>query len=113
MPLRSPFTSDWPRYAVAAHVVFWGVAALFLASCLAGYAGLVGGQIVLSLFWGTIIGTFLLGVAGAASGRLYVGNQVFSRKPLTGWPARVWGLVVSAAASLIMFFAYALMQLGG
>ncbi len=112
MPLRSPFTSDWPRYAVAAHVLFWSVSAVFLVSCLAGYAGMVGGQIVLSLFWGTIIAAFLLGVSGAASGRLYVGNQVFSRTPLTGWTARVWGLAVSAAASLLMFFAYGLMQLG-
>ena len=53
------------------------------------------------------------GVAGAASGRLYVGNQVFSRTPLTGWPARLSGLVVSVAVSLVMFFACGLMQLGG
>lgn len=109
MPLRSLFTPDWPRYAVVAHVVFWGVSGLFLVSCVAGYAGLVGGRIVIALFWGTTIAAFLLGLAGAVSGRLYVGNQVFSRTPLTGWPARMSGLVVSAAVSLIMFFAYGLM----
>lgn len=108
MPSRSTFTPDWPRYAVVAHVLFWSVSAFFLASCLAGYAGLVGGQIVVSLFWVTIIAAFLLGVAAVASGRLYVGNQVFSRTPLTGWPARLWGLVVSASTVLLMLFAYAL-----
>jgi hypothetical protein len=50
MPSQPIFSPDWPRYAVAAHVLFWIVSTLFLASCLAGYLGMIGGQIAMSLF---------------------------------------------------------------
>lgn len=109
MRLRSLFKPDWPRYAVAAHLLFWSASALFLISCVAGYnMGLVGVQLVISLFWATMFVGFLLGLAGAASGFLYVGNQVFRRTPLTGWFARLYGMAVSASTLMFLFFAYAL-----
>ncbi len=110
MPLRSPFDAGWPRYAVASHVLFWSTAAAFLLSCVGGYAGLIGGQIVISLFWFWIASGFLLGLAASFSGKLYIGNQVFRRSPLTGWVARTAGIVVSALAAFIMLFAYGLMH---
>jgi hypothetical protein len=112
MPSQPIFSPDWPRYAVAAHILFWIVSMLFLASCVAGYLGMIGGQIALSLFWGAIVAAFLFGLAAIASGRMYVGNQVFRRRPLNGVSARLYGLAVSAGAALLLWFAYGLMQLG-
>ncbi len=105
------FTPEWPRYAVWAHVVCWTVSALFLLSCVAGYGGLIGGQVVISLFWLTIASAFGLSLAAAFSGRLYVGNQVFSRRPIVGWVARSVGVILAAVTAFIMFFAYGLLYM--
>lgn len=113
MPLRSLFDADWPRYAVSAHVLFWSSSAAFLLSCLGGYAGLIGGQIVITLFWLWIAAGLLLGLAATFSGKIYIGNQVFRRSPLTGWVARTAGVVVSAMAAVIMLMAYLLLHLRG
>ena len=68
------FTPEWPFYSVAAHVIFWSVSAMFFLSCIALYAGWIGGQAVVTLFWLTIGSAFALGLTAAFSGRLYVGN---------------------------------------
>ncbi len=111
MPKGPIFTSEWPRYAVVAHVVFWSVSALFFLSCLAGYGGLIGGQVVVALFWVTIVSAFALSLAAAFSGRLYVGNQVFSRRPIIGWVARSLGVTFAALTAFIMIFAYGLLYM--
>ena len=109
MPGKPVFTPEWPLYSVIAHIAFWGVSAIFILSCIAGYAGLIGGQVVISLFWLTIVSVFALGLTAAFSGRLYVGNQVFSRKPMIGQIARLAGLIYAALAAFVMFFAYGLL----
>jgi hypothetical protein len=111
MPKRPVFTPEWPLYAVMAHIFFWGVSALFILSCIAGYAGLIGGQAVVSLFWLTIVSAFALGLTAAFSGCLYVGNQVFSRRPMLGWAARSAGMIFAALAAFLMFFAYGLLHM--
>lgn len=111
MPRRPVFTPEWPPYSVVAHVVFWGVSALFILSCLGVYVGLISGQVAVSLFWLAIVSAFALGLAAAFSGRLYVGNQVFSRNPLVGWTARLAGLVYSALTAFVMLFAYGLLHM--
>jgi hypothetical protein len=112
MPRTTVFTPDWPFYAVVAHVIFWIVSALFVLGCVAGYFGFIGGQAVVTLFWLIIISAFALGLTAAFSGRLYIGNQVFSRTPMVGPSARMAGMIYAALAAFIMFFAYGLMQLG-
>ena len=113
MPLQPLFTADWPRYIVAAHVLFWSVSAVFLVSCLGGVAGLIGGQIILWLFWSAVASAFLLGLAATCSGKLYVGNQVFRRTPMTGWAARAMGIVVCSMAAFLMLLAYGLTHMRG
>ena len=111
MPRGPVFTPDWPRYAMIVHVLHWLVSALFVLGCVAGYIGLIGGQAVISLFWLTMVSAFALGCVAAFSGRLYVGNQVFSRRPLVGWPARIAGMICVALVGFIMFFAFGLLHL--
>jgi hypothetical protein len=103
------FTPEWPRYAVLAHIVFWGVSALFLLSCIAGYAGLIGGQIVIILFWLFFVSGFALCLSSVFSGRLYVGNQVFARQPLIGWAARLTGIALTPLFAFVMWFVYGLL----
>ena len=111
---RNPlFTADWPRYAMAAHIVFWAVSAVFLASCAGAVAGILPAGTALFLFAIWMVTAGLLGTAAACSGKLYVGNQVFSRTPLTGWPARLAGGLVSAGATSLILFGYAITFLGG
>jgi hypothetical protein len=84
---RSPFTLDWARYA-----------------------GIVGGRIVLWLFWAFMFSALLLTLSAVASGRLYVGNQVFRRMPLTGWAARSVGLLITGLVLFNMWFFYGLLH---
>lgn len=106
MARRPVFTPEWPRYAVTAHVVFWSASTLFVISCIAGYAGLIGGQVAIFLFWPFIGSALALCLSGVFSGRLYFGNQVFSRRPMVGWVARLTGMVFAAIVTFVMFFAY-------
>lgn len=110
--LQSPFSPDWPRYAIAAHIVFWTASGVFLVSCLGGFAGIVGGGIIIGLLWSFIASAFLLGLAATFSGRLYVGNQVFRGTPTTGWLARLMGMLVAGSSALLMSFADALLFWG-
>ena len=109
MPKGPVFTPDWPRYAVVAHVVFWSVSALFILGCIVGYGGSIGGQVVIWCFWMMIASAFALCLAAALSGRLYVGNQVFSRRPLVGWVARSAAMILAALIAFLTFFAYGLL----
>jgi hypothetical protein len=110
---RSPFDSTWPRYAVVAHVLFWGISATFIISCILGYAGMMQGQMVITLFWLWILSAFVLGFSAILSAKLYHGNQVFRRAPMQDMSARIIGFVVAAAAALLMFFAYGLFNFRG
>jgi hypothetical protein len=112
---RTPvFTSDWPSYAFAAHVICWSASMLFLLSCIAGYFGLIGGQAVFVLLWLTLASGFALGLTAVFSGRLYWGNQVFSKtpSPLIGWTARLAGMIVTGLFAFIMFFTYGIFSIG-
>jgi hypothetical protein len=111
MPKGPVFTPEWPRYAVVAHVVFWSVSALFILGCIAGYGGLIGGQVVIFLFWMLMASAFALCLAAAFSGRLYIGNQVFSRRPLVGWVARSAATILAALIAFVAFFAYGLLYM--
>jgi hypothetical protein len=110
---RPIFTSDWPSYAVTAHIVFWTSSALLAAGCIGGFAKLVSAQVIVGLLWIEIGAGFLLGAAAMCSGMLYVGNQVFARTPTTGWPARIAGAFVLVGTSALLFFAYGLTQVRG
>ena len=112
-PLRPLFTADWPRYAVAAHVVFWVWSALFLAGLIGGFAKLVPGQIVGWLFCIEIVTALILGASAVCSGKLYAGRQVFARTPATGWPARIAGTFVVLGTAALILFAYGLSQVHG
>lgn len=109
MPRSPVFTPDWPLYAVMAHVVFWSVSTLFALSCITGYAGLIGGQVIIALFWLFFVSGFALCLSGVFSGRLYIGNQVFSRRPLVGWPARLTGMALTPIFAFVMWFVYGLL----
>ena len=110
---RPIFTEDWPRYAVAAHIAFWATSGIFLACCLGAVARLVPTGAALLMFQLWIAAAGLLGAAALYSGKLYVGNQVFARRLLTGWSARTAGGFVFAGALVIIFFGYAITQIHG
>jgi hypothetical protein len=112
-PERVLFTADWPRYAVAAHIAFWGSAAVSLVTGCGAIAGLFPSRIALWSLGSAVIAGFVLGVSALTSGRLYVGNQVFDRTPTTGWAARLCGAFISLGAAGLIFFAYALTQMRG
>lgn len=111
MPKGPVFPPEWPRYAVVAHVVFWSASAVFILSCIAGYGGMIGGHIVVTLFWVMLASAFVLCLAAVLSARLYVGNQVFMRRSLVGWAARLAGMILAAATAFIMLFAYGLLYM--
>lgn len=110
---RPLFGPDWPRYAVAAHVVFWLTSAVFLASCVAAFAGALRPDraFIMFVFW--IIAGMLVGVAAMFSGRLYVGNQIFSREPTTGWLARLYGAFLFLCAAVLLYLGYAITHVRG
>lgn len=110
---RPLFTSDWPRYAIAAHVVFWLTSAVFLTSGIASLAGAIRTERSFFMFALWIVTVALVGAAAVCSGKLYSGNQVFSREPTTGWPARGLGAVVFLAAAALIIFGYGLTQVRG
>lgn len=110
---RSLFDSAWPRYAIASHIAFWASSFFLVAACLGSFAALIHSQIIIWLFWLWLATSFQLGVTAMLSGRLYVGNQVFSRTPLKGWPARAVGGITSILASALIVFAYSLTFIRG
>lgn len=111
--MRPLFTPDWPRYAVAAHVVFWSSSALLLIGIIAGVAGAVRADYVLWLLAVWISTVFIVGVAALFSGKLYVSGQVFTRTPTTGWAARVYGAFVAVSAAVLMLLAYGVTHMRG
>jgi hypothetical protein len=108
---RPLFTADWPRYAVAAHILFWATSALLFCAILAACAKVFsfGPAAILFLAW--ILSGSILGAAAACSGKLYTGDRVFSRKPITGWPARIAGTLALLSTAILLVFAYGLMQM--
>ena len=106
------FTPGWPLYAVIAHVFTWSISTLLILASIAGYAGIVGGITVISLIGMTILSGFALSLSAVFSGRLYIGNQLFSRKPLLGVPARLAGIFLTGLFAFIAYFFYGLMLLG-
>jgi hypothetical protein len=109
---RPIFTADWPRYAKAVHIVFWATSALLLLACAGAYAGIVPAALALTLFIGWLVAVLLMGGAAVCSGKLYRGDQVLRRQPMTGLSARIAGAMVALAALTLLFFAYGLSQLG-
>lgn len=106
----SLFPADWPLYAVAAHIGFWVSSLLFAMGIIAAFVNVGTAQIVAFLFFIWIAAALLLGASAVWSGRLYIGNQIFSRTPTTGWPARIAGAFLFTCAGAILLFAYALTQ---
>jgi len=41
----------------------------------------------------------------------YTGDRVFSRKPITGWPARIAGTVALLSTAILLVFSYGLTQI--
>lgn len=111
--MRPLFTADWPCYAIAAHISFWAASALMVASGLAALAGLTHPQFFILFLYMWVLAGFGLGISTVFSAKLYVGNQVFARGPTTGWPARLIGVVLSAAIGFLMLFAYAITGMHG
>jgi hypothetical protein len=109
--VRPIFTADWPFYAKAAHVLFWATSALFLAACVAAVLKALPAQIAIVLFFVWIISGSMLGAAAACSGKLYTGDRVFSRKPITGWPARIAGMLALLPTAALLILAYGLTQI--
>lgn len=107
------FTPDWPRYAIATHIAFWAASALLLAAFAAGFAGLVAGQPVIWLLYVWLVMGCLMGVSALASGKIYIANQVFAKKPTTGWAARAVGFVVMGCTGLLILFLHGLMSIRG
>lgn len=111
--MRPLFSSDWPRYAIAAHIVFWAASALMIVTGLAAFAGLVSRQLFIWFLWLWIISGLALSLAAAYSAKLYVGDQVFKRTPTTGWSARLIGILLSAGIGLLFLYVYALTGMHG
>lgn len=107
---RPLFTSDWPRYAIAAHIVFWLTSAVFLLTCAGAIAGLVRVERAFFMLAIWIVASLLVGASALFSGRLYMGNQVFPREPTTGWAARVVGAFLFLAAAVLLLFGYGLLM---
>jgi hypothetical protein len=108
---RPLFTADRPRYAVAAHILFWATSALLLCAVLTACAKVFsfGPAGILFLAW--VLSGSILGAAAACSGKLYTGDRVFSRKPITGWPARIAGTVALLSTAILLVFSYGLTQI--
>ena len=107
------FPAGWPGYAKAAHIAFWAVSAAFVLSIAGGIFRIISANVAILLFGLWLVAAAVLGAAAMFSAKLYYGNQVFSRTPLEGWPARLAGGYVLAGASAFLFFAYALLQMHG
>ena len=110
---RPLFSADWPRYAVAAQIAFWASSALFLAGCIAGFAGFASAQAISPLFFIWILTAIIVGATAVCSGMLYIGKQVFARTPTTGWSARIAGAFAAVGGTAIIAFAYLLSQAHG
>jgi hypothetical protein len=113
MPPHPLFTADWPRYAIAAHISFWIASGLLLVALAAALLGLASGQTTVSLFLLWASAGLLLSVSAIFSGKLYVGNQVFSATPTTGTAARIRGLVIAAMTGALLLFGYSLTFIRG
>jgi hypothetical protein len=108
------FSAEWPKYAVAAHVLFWAVSACLVAGLvLALTTDLALAHINISLFLLVLVSNLAMGVSAACSGLLYCGNQVFARTPMTGWRARATGIAVALASGGLILFGYALTTIRG
>lgn len=109
---RPLFTSDWPRYAIAAHIVFWLTSAVFLLTCVGAIAGLMRAEraFVMLAIW--LVSCAFIGASALFSGKLYSGHQVFSRAPMTGWSARVLGALVLLSSATILLLGYGLLSVG-
>ncbi len=110
---RPLFTPDWPRYAILAHLAFWLSSAALVAAIAAGAAALVSASVGIFIFITWLFTAFSLGCAALISGRIYVGNQIFTRTPTTGAPARTVGGFVAGSAGALLFFGYALTTMNG
>jgi hypothetical protein len=110
---RPIFSSDWPRYAVAAQIAFWATSALFIASFIGAMVSIVPAGAALFAFI-LLVGTIpILGLAALFSGKLYFGNQVFVRSPFTGVSARLVGAFMSVGGSVAFTFIFGVMQIRG
>lgn len=105
---RPLFSSDWPRYAIASHVVFWLTSAVFLLTCVGAIAGLMRAERAFFMLAIWLVSGVLVGASALFSGRLYIGNQVFSREPTTGWSAKVFGALILLSAGALFLFGYGL-----
>jgi hypothetical protein len=109
---RPVFTEEWPRYAVVAHVLFWATSALFFGACAAAFFKALPFEVAVMLFLAWVISVSILGIAAACSGKLYRGDQVLSRTPMTGLSARIAGTMATLSALILLVFAYGLTQIG-
>jgi len=110
---RPIFGPEWPRYAIAAHVIFWLTSAVFLASCVAAFAGAQRPDRSFIMFVIWIVAGLLIGAAAMCSGKLYFGNQIFAREPTTGWSARLAGAFLFLCAAVLLYLGYAITHVRG
>ncbi|MGL5361930.1 MAG: hypothetical protein ACRDBH_03560 [Bosea sp. (in: a-proteobacteria)] len=95
------------------HIAFWSVSAIGLAALAANLFGFGPREYILWLFFAWIVTGFLMGVSALASGKIYIGNQVFSKEPTTGWVARMVGAVLFVSVGLLMWFFFGLLFIVG
>lgn len=106
---RPWFTNDWPQYAVWANIAFWIAFILMLSSlAVSAVSGLVTATTNILLFGIVLVAGFCLGVSAVFSGKLYRGNEIFTKTPTTGWLARVYGAFLAAGCAVVLLFGWAL-----